>query len=484
MKKLIVFYIFENWYCYNIDSKKESILSMQKILQGINKNDRIFSSQVDTFIKEYDNIDKNKDLPDIIDIESYSKQFLQKSKPLENQEKWNLFKLLKEKFIIPSEFRITEENIFDYLGKIAEYLQVISEETSAYEEDRFNDIEIDINRIIYERQRKGINVDVEIAKQKIQLLEEEVYQIKNRLQLEFRIFSPEKIAIQSDWLNSNKISINGSLERTFKNYSDENIVCGLFYELIRIQKDLDCYLDILAYRGGKTKTFPCYFGFGTITSRITLREPGLQNIRKENRSVIQPEPGYEFIYIDYSQFEAGILASLSDDEKLINLYNDDIYSDIALKIYKDKEKREKAKILFYRYMYGDTFKNTIEKRYFSKFVKLQSYKKKIEKEAEKNKLIGTEFGNYRIIDENFTISLSHKIQGTASLIFKKALIRAYQEIPEAEFVLPMHDAALYQISLKHDLEEVTEKLKKIFKDVFKVHCPKINPIVNERSFTE
>ncbi len=85
--------------------------------------------------------------------------------------------------------------------------------------------------------------------------------------------------------------------------------------------------------------------------------------------------------------------------------------------------------------------------YFSKFKKLQAYKKKVEIEAKSNNLIGTSVGNYRQIEDNFSISLSHKIQATASLIFKKALIKVREDVPEAKFILPMPDAAFYQINI-------------------------------------
>lgn len=483
MKEIIVLYIFNKWHCYNITDDSESVQSMQQIVSSYKKRDRIFSSQVTDLIKEYNIVSDSKVLPNIIDIESYSKQFIQKSKSLESQDKWNLFKLLKEKALLPVGFRITKDNLFEYIRIIAKYLKDITEATSAYEEERFNEIEIPINRIIYDRQRKGVAIDVEGAKEMIQILEESVYNLKNNLQLEYRVFVPENPCIQKEWLEKNGINIAGSIERTFKNYSESNPVCTLFYELIRNQKDLDIFIDILAQRGGNSRAFPCFYGFGTITSRITLREPALQNIRKGNRHIIKPDLDYKFIYIDYSQFEAGILASLSGDKKLIKLYNEDIYKNMALIIYNDENKRDEAKKLFYRFMYGDTTLNTNVKRYFAKFSKLIAYKEEIEKEASENIFVGTNLGNYRNIKDDISLAISHKIQATASLIFKKALIRVKEEVPKAEFILPMHDAALYQVKIRGvNIEAIKNKLKNIFIEVFSDHCPEISPSVNDREF--
>ena len=43
----------------------------------------------------------------------------------------------------------------------------------------------------------------------------------------------------------------------------------------------------------------------------------LQNLKKENRNIIIPSTGKELFYIDYSQFEASILAHCSADKVLL-----------------------------------------------------------------------------------------------------------------------------------------------------------------------
>lgn len=482
MREFVIFYIYNKWHYHNITDVKNGVVSIQEFNQEFNPEDRFYCTQVAEFIKQYNEFNPQKALPILIDIKSYSKQFIQKSKPLESQERWNLFKILKEKQFLPDGFQITVENIFEYILKIGEFIKEITEVTAFLEKKRFTDIEIPVNRIIYERQRNGIAVDVESAKEKIQSLEEAVYNAKNMLQLFYKIFSPEKIEDQVSWLESNEIEITGSVERTFKNYRGKNEVCKLFYDLIRNQKDLDSFLDILARRGGSSRTFPSFNGFGTITSRITLREPALQNIRRTNRRIIKPDDECTFIYIDYSQFEAGILASLSEDDKLCKLYDADIYSDMVSSIGGTIETRDDAKIEFYKFMYGASNLSPAVNRYFSKFKKLLAYKNKIEKEATNNKIVGTTLGNFRNVEENVSLSLSHNIQATASLIFKKAIIKVRKEIHEVEFVLPMHDAALYQVNNRYDFEEITNKIKAIFIQEFAEHCPGITPRVNDSGF--
>src|SRR5690606_6116174 len=238
------------------------------------------------------------------------------------------------------------------------------------EKTRFENIESKINKIIYSRQYRGININPDIAKQKCVEIEKEIYRIKKILQLEYNIFSPQNENTQLKYLQSKKYNVIKSFQYSFKVRRNQDIICNYFYDLLRNQNDLDSLIYMLSHWGGKDLTYPSFLGFGTISSRIVMRQPALQNLRRQNRIVIIPDDGKKFLYVDYVQFEAGILASMSDDDKLINLYNSDIYEDIADKLLGDRSKRSDAKVIFYRFMYGD---NTLEqkaKTYFSNFSKL------------------------------------------------------------------------------------------------------------------
>lgn len=62
------------------------------------------------------------------------------------------------------------------------------------------------------------------------------------------------------------------------------------------------------------------------------------------RCIIIPEKDKEFIYIDYCQFEAGILAHEANDDKLIKMYNtSDIYTQISNKLGEENVSRDLAK---------------------------------------------------------------------------------------------------------------------------------------------
>lgn len=461
------------WYSLNINDFSDYTTSHK-----FNHHNTYITFQTSDFIRVLKSANFKK-LPIIIDLESFDKQMSQEGKEFRTFKNWKVLHFLRHNKVIDSEFKLTENNFKLFLEYIA-LLYVKLLEKDVLEKERFEKIEIKINQIIYERQLKGIRINLDIAKKKCFEIEKEIYNIKNILQLKHNIFSPDDEQLQLSYLKSKGYNFVKSLLYTFKINCIEDPISKLFYDLIRNERDLDSLIFILSHWGGQERTYPSYFGFGTITSRITLRQPSLQNLKKINRDVIIPDNGMKLLYIDYSQFEAGILASLSKDEALIKLYNTGIYDDLAEKVLGNSEKRSEAKILFYRYMYGDDTLPKIVKSYFKKFQNLEKYKQNIKLEMSQNKKVGTILGNYRFcLDDEHIWSLSHVIQSTASLIYKNSLIRVRKEMNKIEFLIPMHDATLYQLN-EILFEENKNKIETIYKEEFKKVCPEIEPMINSK----
>lgn len=471
MKSFLVILIESEWYSLNI----ESFDDFKKVLYSDYRN-TLITFQTSDLIREF-NARNKKILPQIIDLESFDKQMSQEGSDFRDFSNWKALSFLRHNNIIDSEFKLSLDNVKLFLEKLATLYKKILEK-DAVETKRFKDIEKKINKLIYERQMLGVRINLNIAKTRCAELEKRIYSIKNNLQLNFNIFTPDNFETQKHCLEKYNYRIIKSFLYTFKVYRKENEICNLLYELIRNQQDLDSLLYILSHWGGKEKTYPSFFGFGTITSRIILRQPSLQNLRKSNRDIVIPDIGMKLLYVDYSQFEAGILASLSNDVKLIDLYNSDIYEDLAKNVLKDNTDRKEAKILFYRYMYGDDSLKKEAKSYFENFKELKLFKTQIEKELNQKKKVGTKYGNYRFSSGEDSIwGLSHVIQSTASYIYKMSLLEVQKEVKSAEFIIPMHDGTVYQINdLEYDAAK--SEITRIYKEEFKKVCPQIEPKVS------
>lgn len=471
MTRRVLLYIHNQWYSLSIDNPKDY---RENYIFG--NDGLLITFQSPELIRQLKKIRQFRGLPEILDLEGFEKQMAQKGKDMRPYKKWTMLAALKYHGIAPSDFKLSQSTIKDCLGYMAVLYKYLQKDTD--EVARFTNLESKINQIIYRRQLLGVPIDLSIVQNLCADLEKQIYQTKNILQIKYRIFNPEHEDWQKEYLDGKGYRLIKSPLFTFKSWRNEDKVCQLMYEMIRNQKDMDSLLFMQSHWGGKANAYPKYLGFGTITSRIILREPSFQNLRKSSRKVVVAEPLHKLLYIDYSQFEAGILASLSDDSELIELYNKDIYKDLALAVFDDQDKRSDAKVIFYRYMYGDTTLNQKSQQYFNKFSKLQKFKEKIDKDMEEQAKVGTSQANFRSRGEDqVNWALSHIIQATASLIYKRAVVRVSVELGRAKFLIPMHDGTVYQIfDLWYD--ELKPKIEKIYLEEFARECPKVKGKVN------
>ncbi|MCK0114933.1 DNA polymerase [Gelidibacter sp. F63206] len=483
MKEFIICFT-ENKWC-SLDISNDDFIEDY----NISIRNRYYTFQVSDLIREIKS--KNfKTIPEIINIESFDKQFSQKGKDLLDFKKWHILKILRKEEIIDSHYRVTD--LKDFLLKIKEFIIKLKED-SEVELKRFNEIELKINEIIYKTSFEGIKIDRDILDKKCIDLHRIIYEIKNEFQFSHNIFQPENFETQAHYLKKNSYKILVSIEKTVSLLRKSDVICEKFNKLNRLTKDLKTLMLLKSRLGGIDFVNPYFVGFGSITSRIIIKEPSLQNLRKENRNIIVPNDGKELFYIDYSQFEASILAHYSTDNELLKLINtNDVYSDIVAKIYNkevNEDSRKEAKILFYRYLYGDTFENNLKfkkqvENYFNRFKELVKFKEDLKNESIENGYVSAQNGNIRKLDfnnENIWI-LSHFIQSKASYIFKKAIIETYQNVKKARLLIPLHDGALYEINIE-DSEKIKLQIINVFVKTFKNECNLLtNPLAKEQEF--
>lgn len=470
MKEFIICFTENKWYSLDLSNDE---FNEEHNISATNK---YYSFQVSDFVRHI----KSKDLktiPSIVNIESFDKQFSQSGKDLFDFKRWHILKSLRRENIINSRYRISD--VKDFLLKIKDFINKLIN-AQDIELERFNKIEIKINRIIHETSFGGIKIDKNILDSKCVALHKEIYKLKNEFQFSYNIFLPENFETQANYLKKCNYRILQSVERTVSLLRKSDVVCEKFNNLNRLIIDLKTLMLLKSRLGGVDFVHPYFVGFGTITSRIIIKEPSLQNLRKANRNIIIPNTGRELFYIDYCQFEASILAHYSGDRILLDLINTkDIYSDIVEKIFKKEvndENRKEAKILFYRYLYGDTFENNLKFKkqvdnYFNGFKELSKFKVNLRNKSIENGYVSTENGNFRQLDidnDNIWI-LSHYIQSNASYIFKKAISETYDKIKEARLLIPLHDGALYEIDIENS-EDIKNRIIKIFEIILLKEC--------------
>ena len=238
----------------------------------------------------------------------------------------------------------------------------------------------------------------------------------------------------------------------------------------------------------------------TATGRISSTEPNLQNIPtrfelgKRVRKVFKPEEGKVYLDADYSQIELRVLASISEDEHMIEAFknNQDIHKQAASKVFKTpidevtKEQRSNAKAVNFGIVYGISdfglgeqlgigrkkAKQYIDE-YLEQYAGIKKFMNDITETAKEKGYVETLFHRRRYIPElksnNYMVrqfgsraAMNTPIQGTAADIMKIAMIKVFKKIKEhglnAKIVLQVHDEMMIEVPI--DEKEQVEKIMK------------------------
>ena len=391
------------------------------------------------------------------------------------------------------------------------------------ETDLFKNIEMPLVEVLSEMQYEGIQIDKDELeefgvklKQSIEELTQEIYELSGT---EFNINSPKQLGeILFEKLNLPVI------KKTKTGYStDVDVLEKLRKEHPVIEKVLEyrsltklnsTYVDGLKpYINPVTGRIHSYFHQTiTATGRISSTEPNLQNIPtrielgKQLRKAFKPREGYLFIDADYSQIELRVLAHISNDEHMIEAFNnnEDIHKQAAASVFKvpidevTKEQRTHAKAVNFGIVYGISDFGLGEQigvsrkkakeyinQYLEKYSGIKKFMTDIVEEAKEKGYVETLFKRRRYIPElkskNFNIrqfgaraAMNTPIQGTAADIMKIAMIDVYQKLKEgnlkSKLILQIHDELLIEAK-EEEKEEVKNILKTSMENAIELKVP-------------
>ena len=250
----------------------------------------------------------------------------------------------------------------------------------------------------------------------------------------------------------------------------------------------------------------------TATGRISSTDPNLQNIpvRTEMgskiRDIFVPKEGYVFVDADYSQIELRVLASLSDDEKLIESYNSaaDIHAATASQVFHvpldevTPELRRNAKAVNFGVVYGISAFGLSEdlsisrkealdyiNNYFKIYGGVKKFLDKQVADAKEKGYVKTMFGRIRPIPEikssNFMtrsfgdrVAMNSPIQGSAADIMKISMLKVDEALEKSGFdariVLQIHDELLVEVK-EDEAVKVSELVEKAMKEAVSLKVP-------------
>lgn len=414
---------------------------------------------------------------DILDFECLDHEIRQSYCPIESGWHWSLPDMLHH-YLGIEKVEWEDKDGLQLLVKLKQcYLKM--KEVGGSEWERIKNIELPLNKILYKEQCEGIYFNIKMARTVCGELHRNLYRLKNRIQEDYGIIIP-KYESFARLIDFSPIEPDHDKLKYYAKFHPE---LEAFRDLQKAERDYNMLMLIAASRVGNNTCYPMFKGFGSSTGRIFLKEPSLQNMKKTYRKFLidtSKEEHYKYVYFDYSQFEAGIIAGLTNNIKLKELYNNGRIYDRLAEI--AKVDRDTAKTYFYIYAYGEIKAKGTEK-FFETYCSSDIFENLLKTYMEKG-YVETKLGNRRIIPnttENQSWLLNHLIQGTSSLIFKQALIDTSIQLSHDErLLLPMHDGALYLLRKEHD----TTSIINTYKSAFSKWIPNMDPIVKKKNFFE
>ena len=378
-------------------------------------------------------------------------------------------------------------------------------------EKLFYEIEMPLMPVLADMEMNGVCLDTaslaETNKQFTQRMleiEQRIYELAGQ---QFNIASPKQVGeILFDKL---KIVEKAKKTKTGQYVTSEEV-------LQQLKNKHEIVADILEHRGLKKligtyidalpklinpRTGHIHTSFNqtiTATGRLSSSDPNLQNIPirgedgKEIRKAFIPEPGCLFSSADYSQIELRVMAHLSGDENMINVFREgkDLHAATAANIYKKdisevtRDERTKSKRANFGIIYGITVFGLAERLdiprdeakmlidgYFNTFPQVHDYMEKSKEIARQQGYVTTLFGRRRYLPDinsaNSVVrgfaernAINAPIQGTAADIIKVAMIHIYQRFKEenirSKMILQVHDELNF--SVYPDEKEKVERI--------------------------
>lgn len=139
------------------------------------------------------------------------------------------------------------------------------------------------------------------------------------------------------------------------------------FEYRKAKKMDSSYLtNLIRYSDRQGRVHPDILLHGTEIGRLSVRNPAIQTIPRATdpygaiiRSAFIAKEGHKLVVVDYSQAELRVLAGLSSDPFLIEVYCEgrDLHSEVARAMFGDdytKEQRVMCKMFNFAYAYGGT----------------------------------------------------------------------------------------------------------------------------------
>lgn len=267
----------------------------------------------------------------VIDVVLLSKIVAGKKSLQGDIQPWDISQTIKplyvneEDFLSYSEmFYRREELSFDsymlFSHKLSEYFDdLIKHAEKAGEIERFYNLELPIFNILTLAVCRGIHVNNDVLRKHKDNLKLEFYRELKFFAEKHNVFYelPDKNIIRDKLSDLGYEVEDYSLDFIINFLSSRD---GYTSDLRSLRKTNKNYRIFNSISYSSNRLTPVVETFWTSTSRIYYKSPSLQSISKKYRDIFAPDIGMNLCYVDYDQFEVGVMAELSADPKMMEIY--------------------------------------------------------------------------------------------------------------------------------------------------------------------
>jgi DNA polymerase-1 len=433
--------------------------------------------------------------------------------------------------ILADEYSINYHNCDDCEALKVTYLPILFEKLTEILKEReqeklLYEIEIPLAKVLSSMEHIGFSVDeqgiVDFQSQIEEEIDVHVKKIYEQAGREFNINSPKQLGqvlFEELGLPAKKKTKTG-----YSTNADVLEDLAVMYPIVAdileyrtLAKLKSTYCEGLLSKIGKNgRIYSTFNQTETRTGRISSSEPNLQNIPvrtklgAQMRKFFTASDGCVLVDADYSQIELRVLASIANDEKMINAFKEgvDIHKVTASQVFDmpfdfvTNEMRSRAKAINFGIVYGMgafTLSRDIKvsvkeagryiNSYLSHYSGIKKYLDNCVEDAKEKGYVTTLFNRRRYLPElNDSNAMQRKfgervaknmpIQGTAADIIKIAMINVYNRLKaenlEARLILQVHDELIVE-SPENEVEQVKDILRQEMENAAKL---KVNLVVD------
>lgn len=421
-----------------------------------------------------------------------------------------------------------ETDIDEFLAKSTAALFLLNKELKKRilknnQEELYKNVELKLIRVLANMQLRGFLVDSSALSSFSQMLDGQIQSLIKGIYSdageEFNVNSPKQLGevlFTKLGLKNGKKTKSGysTSVDVLEKLQDAHPIINKILEYRHLAKLKNTYCDgLLPLINKKTGRIHSVFNQTvTATGRISSTEPNLQNIPvrteigREIRKMFVAKDGFTLVGADYSQIELRVLASIANDENMINAFlnGEDIHTVTAAKVFNvptsevTSLQRRSAKAINFGIVYGmgsfslsQDLKISVKQadeyinNYLDKYSGVKEYMTTIKERAKEEGKVTTLMNRVRYIPElkssNFQVrsfgervALNTPIQGSAADIIKLAMVkvdnRLINEGLKSRLILQVHDELIIEAALD-EVEIVKAILKEEMEGAMELKVP-------------